>query len=251
MRPAAIWPQARWNGACANAKMISARADDRRRQRTRESLADAELGDQRRQRGDAHRHLRPLQHRDPRRRDQAFQRHLRGDAEHDHHHQRAQIAAAEQHQRARAAAVRQHHAVAEQHARRKTSAAPRTTAADRSICRDRRRRAPPATASRRSQPPSPAHRCAPAGCRPAPTSRAGCSSCRTRSAARPRHRRGRSADRQRMTMIGGGLAWLDSRVSPNTRRYHAGRRITRSRDEPATATKAALASSQRIDRAWP
>ena len=24
MMPAAIWPQARWNGACENAKMISA-----------------------------------------------------------------------------------------------------------------------------------------------------------------------------------------------------------------------------------
>ena len=136
--------------------------------------------------------LRRLHHRDARRRDQAFQRHLREYAEHDHDHEGAQIAAPEQHQRARAAAVRQHHAVAEQqpaeeHHRR----GERRLQIDR-LAEIDEAAPPPATASRRPPRRSPAHRCGSGGRRPPPTSRAGCSSGRSRSTARPRHRRGRS-----------------------------------------------------------
>ena len=92
------------------------RRDDRRRQHARDRslrpAADSSAGTEM----IAGARLRRLQHRDARRRDQALQRHLRDDAEHDHHDERTQIAAPEQHQRARAAAVRQHHAVAEQQA---------------------------------------------------------------------------------------------------------------------------------------
>ena len=72
--------------------------------------------EQRRHRVRRCRGLRRRDHRNARRRDQALQRHLREDRQHDHHHEGTQIAAPEQHQRARAAAVRQHHAVAEQQA---------------------------------------------------------------------------------------------------------------------------------------
>ena len=95
--------------------MIRAPAISGGREHPRERLAEAERRQQRRQRNrSSARSAIACSTRDPRRRDQALQRHLRGDAEHDHHDERAQIAAAEQHQRARAAAVRQHHAVAEQ-----------------------------------------------------------------------------------------------------------------------------------------
>ena len=120
MQPAAICPQARWNGAWAKAKMIRAApttgaASDRPSNSplmpSRDSSAGSDVT--------LARDLRRLQHRDTAGRDQALQRHLRDNAEHDHHDQRAQIAAAEQHQRPRATSVRQHHTVTEQHPAKK------------------------------------------------------------------------------------------------------------------------------------
>ena len=93
-----------------------AAADSQHRQNPRGSRIQPEGRQQRRQRDDIRRALRCLQRRQPRRRDQALQRHLRGDAQRHDDDEGAQVSAPKQHQRARGAAVRQHHAVTEQQA---------------------------------------------------------------------------------------------------------------------------------------